>query len=293
MRILFIGSVTFSARALNELIAIGANVVGICTLRSSSFNADFQDLTPIAQNHLIPVLYAENLNCPDAINWIANLSPDVIFCFGWSRLIREPLLSMPPLGVVGFHPSALPANRGRHPIIWALVLGLHQTASTYFLMDKGADSGDILSQRSVDIYQSDNAASLYDRISHVAIEQLRELVPRLADGSYQLTPQTNAPTNSWRKRSMPDGCIDWRMAASTINNLVRGLSRPYVGAHFLCNNEIIKVWKTETVMQTPPNLEPGKVLEVTDNSIVVKAGIDAIRLLEYSPNPLIQAGTYL
>ena len=25
---------------------------------------------------------------------------------------------------IGFHPAALPANKGRHPIIWSLVLGL-------------------------------------------------------------------------------------------------------------------------------------------------------------------------
>ena len=29
-----------------------------------------------------------------------------------------------------------------------------------------------------------------------------------------------------------DGKIDWRMNASTVNNLVRALSKPYAGAHF-------------------------------------------------------------
>jgi len=41
-------------------------------------------------------------------------------------------LGIAPLGVVGFHPAALPANRGRHPLIWALFLGLKKTASTFF-----------------------------------------------------------------------------------------------------------------------------------------------------------------
>lgn len=53
----------------------------------------------------------------------------MIFCFGWSRLIKPPLLELPPMGVVGFHPAALPKNRGRHPLIRALVLGLRETAS--------------------------------------------------------------------------------------------------------------------------------------------------------------------
>jgi methionyl-tRNA formyltransferase len=36
MRILFIGSVVFSANALRELIAMGADVVGVCTLSWAS-----------------------------------------------------------------------------------------------------------------------------------------------------------------------------------------------------------------------------------------------------------------
>ena len=131
MKIVFIGSVSFSACALRELISMGADIAGVCTLTNSNFNADHEDLAPIAQDVDIPVSLATDINSEESVDWIRRKSPDVIFCFGWSRLIREPLLSLPPLGVIGFHPACLPANRGRHPIIWALVLGLEQTASTF------------------------------------------------------------------------------------------------------------------------------------------------------------------
>ena len=85
------------------------------------------------------------------------------------------------MGIVGYHPAALPSNRGRHPLIWALVLGLTETASTFFFMDEGADSGDILDQRPVSILPSDDAKSLYERISQVAISQIRDFVPRLTE----------------------------------------------------------------------------------------------------------------
>ena len=264
-----------------------------CTLKNSSFNVDHQDLDSIAEASAIPVCPATELHSQEGIAWIKNQLPDVIFCFGWSRLVREPLLSLPPLGVIGFHPAALPANCGRHPIIWALVLGLNQTASTFFKMDKGADSGDIVSQVMLDIHPSDNSHTLYERISNIALRQLREFVPLLASSGIQLTPQNHSLANSWRKRGPADGCIDWRMAASSIHDLVRGLSRPYIGAHFECNERIIKVWQTEIVSNTPRNLEPGKVLEVADNSLLVKAGIGAIRLLEYYPAFSVLPGEYL
>ena len=43
MKILFIGSVEFSIKALEKIVEIGGNVVGVCTLKESSFNSDFFD----------------------------------------------------------------------------------------------------------------------------------------------------------------------------------------------------------------------------------------------------------
>jgi len=73
------------------------------------------------------------------------------------------------MGVVGFHPAALPANRGRHPLVWVLVLGLREAASTFFWMGEGVDTGDLLSQAKVPIYESEDAANLYERVTEVAL----------------------------------------------------------------------------------------------------------------------------
>ena len=293
MRVVFIGAVEFSARALEVLIDMPIQLVGVCTLKESTFNTDHVDLRPIAEKKNIPVRYTPDINSEANFSWIRSLEPDAIFCFGWSRLIRKNLLDLPPLGVIGFHPAALPANRGRHPIIWALVLGLQETASTFFFMDEGADSGDIISQEFLKITDSDDAGILYEKITQTALKQLREFVPRLAQGNCQRMLQDTTRANVWRKRRKPDGCIDWRMAAVSIHNLVRGLSRPYVGAHFECEGEEIKVWRTSVEKDALENIEPGKVLECNENGILVKAGIGAIRLHEIEPSISIRVGEYL
>ena len=151
MRVIFIGAVEFSLLALKQLVTIGAEVVGVCTSQGSSLNADYADLSPVCREHGIPLIVADDINASVTLDWIRALSPDVIFCFGWSRLLKDELLSVAPLGVVGFHPAALPANRGRHPLIWALALGLEHTGSTFFFMDASVDGGDILSQRCLEI----------------------------------------------------------------------------------------------------------------------------------------------
>jgi methionyl-tRNA formyltransferase len=293
MRIVFIGTVQFSLRALEHLLALSPEIVGVCTLPESQFNADHVDLSVISEAHGLPWIYAEDINSAKTLQWIRDRKPEVIFCFGWSRLLKQELLDIPPYGVVGYHPAALPANRGRHPIIWALVLGLQKTASTFFFMDAGADSGDILSQNEILIDDEDDARSLYEKVTQTALKQMEEFVPRLVDGTFKCMNQDASLENTWRKRDKADGKIDWRMTAHAIHNLVRGLSKPYVGAHFNVNDQEIKVWKAAVVSDVRKNIEPGKVLSRSSSGFVVKCGEDAICLVVTYPHfdPII--GTYL
>jgi len=293
MRIVFIGSVEFSLRALERLVALEAEIVGVCTLQESEFNADHVDLRGFSESHGIPSLYVDDINSSETLAWIRGKSPDVIFCFGWSRLIKKDLLKMAPLGIVGFHPALLPANRGRHPLIWALVLGLKKTGSTFFLMDPIADSGDILLQKEISIADQDDARALYDKVTQTALLQITELLPQLTSGSFQRSVQDKNLSNVWRKRGRADGQIDWRMPAQSIHNLVRGLAEPYIGAHFLLDGIEVKVWKTAIILDAPDNIEPGKVLFQSSKGTVVKCGIGAVSLLVTEPELKEIVGSYL
>jgi len=293
MKVLFIGTVDFSATALRELISMRVDIVGVCTKSVSTFNSDYADLAPIAAEAGIPVHFTKDINCSESLSWIKSKTPDVIFCFGWSELIRLSLLRLPPLGVIGFHPAALPANRGRHPLIWALALGLTVTASTFFFMDEGVDSGDLLSQEMIRIDPEDDARTLYAKVSTVAREQIRSFVPLLASGKFVRIPQELRSTNVWRKRTAADGCIDWRMSAQSICNLVRALTRPYVGAHFVYRGQEVKVWKASCVENAPENFEPGKVMSMDACGVRVKAGIGGVLLKDIEPRVSVREGEYL
>jgi methionyl-tRNA formyltransferase len=293
MRIVFVGAVEFSQYAIECLLSMNADVVGICTLKESQLNADHVDLSNIGASHGIPCLYANDINSEESLEWIKDKAPDVIFCFGWSKLLKQEILALPPLGVVGFHPAALPANRGRHPLIWALVLGLKNTASTFFFMDVGADSGDILSQRNILIDDHDDARMLYSKITKEALLQIQEFVPLLEARSFPRVPQDFLLSNTWRKRGAADGQIDWRMSATSIHNLVRGLSKPYIGAHFVFEGQEIKVWKTELILDVASNIEPGKVLRLENSNPVVMCGDNAVCLLLTEPKFEPKVGIYL
>jgi methionyl-tRNA formyltransferase len=234
-----------------------------------------------------------DLNAPPALAWMRSLHPDVVFCLGWSRLLQRGVLAVAPMGVIGYHPAALPENRGRHPFIWALVLGLERTGSTFFFMDEGADSGDIVSQTPFEIGPDDDAATLYARMTATALSQLTEIVPQLAAASITRRPQDHSRANSWRKRSKADGRIDWRMPARGIHDLVRALAKPYPGAHFEHGGREHKVWNARVVASAQRNMEPGKVLRADTEGVLVRAGEDAVLLLRVEPPIETRPGEYL
>ncbi len=293
MKVVFIGAVEFSLHTLEKLIDLGVNLVGICTKKSSSFNSDFVDLMPTCVVNSIPCLHVNDINSEESIEWINELNPDVIFCFGWSSLLQEKILNITPMGVLGYHPAKLPENRGRHPLIWAIALGLEKSASTFFFMDKGADAGDILSQVDFDIYYQDDAQSVYKKVTGMALKQIEEFIPKLQNGKYTRIKQNNKDSNIWRKRNEADGLIDFRMNSRSIYNLTRALTKPYIGAHINYKEENFSVWRVKEIDNSKKNIEPGMVLKTNNKTFVVKSYNGAVEVLEHNFKMLPKVGEYL
>jgi methionyl-tRNA formyltransferase len=293
MKILFIGTVEFSKIALKKLIELNAQIVGVCTKEKSEFNSDFADLRPLCEKNKIPYKFTDNVNSKDNCDWIKSFNPDIIFCFGWSNLLKKNILTLAPMGVLGFHPSELPKNRGRHPLIWALVLGLKKSASTFFFMNEGIDSGEILSQKKFDILENDDAQTLYDKFANIALLQIEEFLPQLEKKTYQTIKQNDKASNTWRKRVKIDGQINFRMSSQAIYNLVRALSKPYVGANINYKEKEIIVWKVEIIDYKQDNIESGKVLDVKKDKILVKTYDGAIEITHHEFKKLPNVGEYL
>lgn len=295
MKILFIGCVESSKVLLLELIKYKYEICGVITKKSSKRNADFVDLASICSDNNIEFCYVDNINEEKSIIFARECKPDIIYCFGWSELLKTEILNIPPKGAIGFHPAKLPYNRGRHPIIWALVLGLKETAVSFFKMNLEADTGEIIAQRIIEISDFDDAGTLYQKILKVAKEQVIEFTKKLENNNLNILDIENKGGNVWRKRSQVDGIIDWRMSAKAICNLIRGLTHPYIGAEFVNKGERIKIWKAEEITNNGEwdNIEYGKVIKVISKTdYYIKAYDNIVHVLESSP-VLLKEGEYL
>ena len=93
MKVLFIGTVKFSQSMLRVLIKEKVEIVGVVTSLDDSLNSDYSDLRPLCEKGNIPFHITNAINSNESIKWISSLDPNLITCFGWSRLLKKELLS--------------------------------------------------------------------------------------------------------------------------------------------------------------------------------------------------------
>ena len=289
-RLIVVGAVKSSATLLEHLISLKANVVGVVAKKTRGLNADFADLSVISCQKSIPTIQTNDINEDDVYDFLRDLEPDYLLCLGWSQLIGERVLKVSKRENIGFHPSLLPKNRGRHPVVWALALGLEKTGSSFFLLREKPDFGPVLVQNEIKIEYGDNASSLLEKISLKACEQLTFLLKKLESDIPIAFCKSGVDGNVWRRRGLEDGQIDFRMSSRMIYNLTRALTRPYVGAHINFGGANIKVWRAEEVKIDLPNIEPGRILSVEGRDILVKTADAGINLQEHEFEPLPDIG---
>lgn len=260
---------------------------------NARLNADYADLQPLAEEHGIAFHRFRKLSDPETIEQMRRLAPDVIFVLGLSQLVPPEMLSIPKLGCIGSHPALLPQNRGRHPLIWALVDGLTESGLTLFMLDDGVDSGDIVWQERFPITESDTAATLYEKVEQLATRALHDLVPQIERGTLPRRPQDHAAATYRRKRTADDGEVLWSWDARRVHNLIRALTHPYPGAHTFVDQNRIVLWKSRVRDTNTPHTRPGEVLDVHNGSAVVACGVGAVEIAEWDPAVTLQPSSML
>tara|TARA_B100001250_G_scaffold132200_1_gene112925 strand:+ start:432 stop:1316 length:885 start_codon:yes stop_codon:yes gene_type:complete len=293
MKIIFLGSTIFSNKILIE-INKKFNVVGVCTIKKSDFYSDYFNLAKTAKSLCIPCYLSKNINSKATEKWIKKYDPDLIICCGWSSILKKNILNLPKYGCIGYHPSDLPMNKGRHPIIWSIFLGLKYCFSTFFVMTNKIDNGTILSKEKTKIKKYDNATSIYKKLNSIASKQIIKILKNLNKNKNIIKKKYIAKSNYWRKRTEIDGLVDWRMSAHKINLLVRSLNYPYPNAHFNYKGKSVKIKKAKEISDIKfKNIEPGKIISNTKGKIMVKCGEGLILLEKFKPKINIKENTYL
>ena len=247
-RIVFMGSPEFALPSL-RLLAQHYSVTGVVTQPDRPAGRG-KNLAPppvkvLADELSLPTIQPERLKEPAAMQALQTWAPDLIVVAAFGQILRTAVLELPRFGCVNVHASLLPRWRGAAPIQAALLAGDDQTGVTIMCMDRGVDTGGILSQRSIPIQPDDTAGMLSERLAELGAELLLETLPGYL--SEALTPQAQDESQATYAPMLKkeDGLLDFSQTAAQLARRVQAYN-PWPGAYFFMKGTMVKVHRAHT-----------------------------------------------
>lgn len=281
MKILFMGTPDFAVPSLQMLIDSTHALVGVVT-QPDKPQGRKQILTPppvktLAQAHGIPVYQPDSLKDEALMPLLQQAQPDLIVVVAYGKILPKYVLEFPSMGCVNVHGSLLPRWRGAAPIQWSVIAGDRFAGVATMKMAEGLDTGDILLMERTEIGARETAGELFDRLSHLGADVLRDTLPQLEAGKLVGTPQddTQATYASMLDKEM--AVVDWSKPAHEIDCLIRGLN-PWPVALTTLGGARMKLF---AAMPEQASGAAGTVLEAdTKKGLLVACGEGALRIME-------------
>ncbi len=270
MKIAFIGGVKFSRDLLENILKNGFEISILFSYEPSKrkFYSDMVDFDDLANRYQIKHVKVHNINDESNIRILQQIKPDLILVFGWSQLLKKPILDISRLGVIGTHPTELPKYRGRAPLSWSILKGLKKSALSFFFIEEGVDNGDIVAQQTFEISKNDDVSSLYEKMTSLGKIMSLELLHQLQTDTIKRIKQNPEQfVENWPERTPQDGKINWNLPAKLIYDLIRATTHPYPGAFTFFKNKKIIIWKAKYCDEN--KCEPGKIMKISNNEIKI------------------------
>ena len=214
----------------------------------------------------ILTLTPSSLKNDDVFSNFKELNPDIVVVVAYGLILPEKYLKIPKFGCINGHASLLPRWRGAAPIQRAIEAGDKKTGSCIMLMEKGMDTGPVILSRSIDIYQSDNAQRIHDKLSNITAEILIDAIKGYTIGNLDPVPQKEIGIKYANKIEKAEAEIDWEDGSKEIYNKIRAFD-PFPGTFTFLHNNLIKIVSSRLCNITHES-EPGTIIEVGKKIIV-------------------------
>ncbi len=281
MKVAFMGSPDFAVPSLEALVENRFEVCLVVTQPDRRAGRGRKMLPTAvkatAQNHGLPVMDFGKGDGPVVSEAIMAEKPDAVVVAAFGHILREPLLSNPPLGCINVHASLLPRWRGVSPVQYAMMHGDTWTGVTIMNMDKGVDTGPVLAQRSIAIGPEDTAGDVLDNLAGQGADLLIHTLRNLANHRITPIPQSDAGAVYAPKLTKTLSAVRWDREVITVHNQIRALS-PWPGTTSFLGEKIIKVTSARPMSFLVSGKDPGTVLSLGEDGVQVACGEGSILL---------------
>ena len=224
MKIVFMGTPDYAAVTLERLLKTDHEIAGVFAQPDKKVGRK-QILTPppvkvVARENNIPVYQPDTLRDGKALEILKEINPDIIVVVAYGKILPEEILNLPKFGCVNGHASLLPKYRGASPIQWCIVCGEKVTGVTVMQMDKGMDTGDILTQEEVLIGENETAEELFDRLAVISAELMVKTIDDIENITPRKQDEDEATYAPIIKKEM--ALLDFSKPAERLFNEIRG-----------------------------------------------------------------------
>lgn len=124
-----------------------------------------------AKNARIPSYIVEVQDFPDRHAFDEKISElldahavELIVLAGFMKLLQPTFVQKYSNRILNIHPALLPAFPGAHPVTDTLAYGAKVSGVTVHFVDEGMDTGPIIAQKSVPVFDDDDEESLHARL---------------------------------------------------------------------------------------------------------------------------------
>ena len=280
VRILFYGTPTFAVPTLTRLLGSSYQVVGVVT-QPDRKRGRRQKILPspvkmAAMAHEIPVLQPEGseLKQRSFLTDLDLLQPDLAVVVAYGNMLPRSALDAPQYGTINVHASLLPKYRGAAPIHRAIIAGEPETGVTIIRLVQQMDAGPILAQSSSPIGPNDTSSEVEGTLSKVGAELLLKTVVALFNGTAREQIQDHSTASYAARITKSEGCIDWRLPAPDLHNLIRGL-HPWPLAFSYSEGKRYVIHRTKITNTSFSGSEPGTIVKAERDRLIVTTGKDS------------------
>jgi methionyl-tRNA formyltransferase len=160
---------------------------------------------------------------------------DLIILAWWPYIIKDPLIKLPAIGCLNFHPSYLPYNRGKHYNFWTIVEDSPFGVTIHWVTNK-VDGGDIAFQKLVEKSWQDTGETLYHKAQSAIVSLFQEKFQRIQNGDVPRIPQDQNMGTQHKAKELHEAShidVDKSYSARDLLNILRARTfPPHPGAWF-------------------------------------------------------------
>ncbi len=285
LRVLFMGTPDFAVPTLAAIAAGPDELVGVVTQPDKARGRDrAAQPTPVKAAALAtgaPVLQPPTLRDDEAWAAVSALAPDVCVVVAYGQILRERYLNLPRFGCINVHASLLPRWRGAAPINWAVASGDSHTGICIMQMERGLDTGPVISRWETPIGETETAGELHDRLAPRGARMVAEVLARLRAGeAVTATPQPEEGATYARMLGKDDGAADFTRSPRAFAAHVNGMT-PWPGVTCATPDGPLKLCRARAIDGAASDAAPGTVLAADpDSGVVLATGGGSVRVLE-------------